>query len=157
MTKLLNVDWWVRCNYFINFTAIHWVIFWKQAKWQKSISTNRCYVEEFKHCMKYESSGGVHWLVHYADAHVQGRAEQGLVPKRIENVYAWASYQHVSFVCFIVNIPRPPSGRSTPVSGSPSMQRKEYRVQTSQSTGNKVTMNPADCSQAISRLCLTVN
>ena len=70
--------------------------------------------------------------MHYTDAHVQGLVS-----------------------CFIVNIPRPPSGRSTPVSGSPNMQRKDYRVQTSQNTGNKVTMNPTDCSQAISRLCLT--
>ncbi|CAB3992411.1 sorting nexin-14-like isoform X1, partial [Paramuricea clavata] len=32
---------------------------------------------------------------------------------------------------------KPPSGRSTPVSGSPNTQRKEYRVQTTQNTGNK--------------------
>ncbi|XP_028417389.1 sorting nexin-14-like isoform X2 [Dendronephthya gigantea] len=32
---------------------------------------------------------------------------------------------------------KPPSGRSTPVSGSPNMQRKEYRGQTAQGTGNK--------------------
>ena len=32
---------------------------------------------------------------------------------------------------------KPPSGRSTPVSGSPNMQRKENRAQATQNTGNK--------------------